>query len=112
LFKASIGRVANLTLRQAGGDRRLWYGVDITQGRLDLEGCDISSESGACVAIHDGADPLLRHNQIHDGKAIGVMVYDDGRGTLEDNDLTDNARVAWDIAEDCRDNVTRARNKE
>ena len=51
-FQASIGRVANLTLRQAGGEGN-WFGVDITQGRLDLEGCDISSQSLACVAIRD-----------------------------------------------------------
>ena len=66
-FQASIGRVANLTLRQAGG-KGTFYGVNITQGRLDLEGCDISSQSLSCVAIHDGADPRLRRNKIHDGK--------------------------------------------
>src|SRR5262249_8024707 len=36
LFQASIGRIANLTLRQAGGEG-MWYGVHITQGRLDLD---------------------------------------------------------------------------
>jgi F-box protein 11 len=82
LFKASIGRVANLTLRQAGGEGD-WFGVDITQGRLDLEGCTISSQSLASVAIRNGADPRLRRNRIQD-----VLVYDSGLGTLEDNDIT------------------------
>ncbi len=49
VFQASIGRVANLTLRQAGGEVN-WYCVDITQGRLDLEGCDIKGQSFACVS--------------------------------------------------------------
>jgi parallel beta-helix repeat protein len=90
-FHASIGRVANLTLRQVGGEGD-WYAVDITQGRLDLEGCDISSQSSACVAIRDGADPRLRRNQIHDStQGGGVYVYDGGLGTLEDNDITGNA---------------------
>ena len=89
-FQASIGRVANLTLRQAGGKDE-WYGVDITQGRLDLEGCDISSQSLSCVAITDGADPRLRRNKIHDGNQSGVNVLDSGLGTLEDNDITGNA---------------------
>jgi parallel beta-helix repeat protein len=92
LFRASIGRVANLTLRQAGGEET-WYAVDITQGRLDLEGCDISSQTSACVAIHNGADPRLRRNLIHDGKQSGVYVYDNGLGTLEDNDITNNTLV-------------------
>ena len=91
VFRASIGRVANLTLRQAGGEKHS-YGVDISQGRLDLEGCDISSQSLACVVIRDGADPRLRRNKIHDGKqGGGVLVFDSGLGTLEDNDITGNA---------------------
>lgn len=85
LFEANIGRVTNMTLQQAGGGG--WYGVDIAQGRLALDSCDISSESLACVGIHDGADPRLRHNRIHDGKQSGVLIYDDGRGTVEDNDI-------------------------
>jgi parallel beta-helix repeat protein len=96
LFQTSIGRVANLTLRQAGGAGK-WFGVDITQGRLDLEGCDISSQNLACVAIRNGADPRLRRNKIHDGAQGGVYVYDDGLGTLEDNDITGNAYTGVEI---------------
>ena len=64
VFKANMGRVANLTLRQTGGEGQ-WYTVDITQGRLELESCDIASQSHAPVAIRNGADPRLGHNQIH-----------------------------------------------
>ncbi len=96
LFQASLGRVANLTLRQAGGEGT-WYGVDITQGRLDLEGCEISGQSLACVAIRDGADPRLRRNKIEGGKASGVFVLDGGLGTLEDNDITGNAYSGVEI---------------
>jgi parallel beta-helix repeat protein len=95
-FRASIGRIANLTLRQAGGEGQ-WYGVDITQGRLELEGCDISSQSLSCVAIRNGADLRLRRNRIHDGKQAGVYVYDSGLGTLEDNDITGNGYAGVEI---------------
>ena len=97
LHKTNMGRVSNLTLRQMGGGD--WYGVDIPQGRLDLEDCDISSEGLPCVAIHGGADPRLRRNRIHDRKAGGVLVYDNGMGTLEDNDLSGNALAGVDIRE-------------
>ena len=89
LFQANTGRVANLTLRQAGG-RGKWFGVNITQGRLDLEGCDISSQSLACIAIVAGADPRLRRNKIHGSPESGVIVYESGLGILEDNDITGN----------------------
>jgi F-box protein 11 len=96
-FQASIGRVANLTLRQAGreGNR---VGVHIVQGRLDLEGCDISSQAGAGVAIQSGADPRLRRNKIHDGKKGGVLVINNGLGTLEENDITGNAFSGVEIS--------------
>jgi len=90
LFRANIGRIANLTLRQAGGGKGQWFGVDITQGRLELEGCDISSQSRSCVVIRDGADPRVRRNHIHAGKHSGVFVYDDALGLLEDNDIHGN----------------------
>ena len=97
LFQTTMGRVSNLTLRQAGeGD---WYGVDIAQGRLELEDCDISSESLACVAIHGGADPRLRRNRVHDGKRSGVLVCENGQGTLGDNDIFGNALAGVEIRE-------------
>ncbi|MFF3327772.1 right-handed parallel beta-helix repeat-containing protein [Streptomyces sp. NPDC002889] len=95
-FQASIGRVTNLTLRQTGGP---WYGVDITQGRLELEGCDISSQGLACVAIRNGADPRLRRNQIHDNSQSGVFVYESGLGVLEDNDITGSTLAGVSIKE-------------
>jgi F-box protein 11 len=97
LFLASIARVANLTLRQAGGNGD-WYAVDITQGRLDLEGCDITSQSAACVAIRNGADPRLRRNHIHDSRQSGVFVFNSGLGTLEDNDISGNNLAGLSIS--------------
>ena len=96
VFRANISRIANLTLRQAGG-KGTWHAVDIGQGRLELEGCDITSHSHACVAIHGGADPRLRRNTIHDSQSVGVWVYDGGLGTLEDNDITANALAGVEI---------------
>ena len=95
LFQTSMGRVTNLTLRQAGGEN--WHAVDISQGRLELEDCDITSQSLACVGIRNGADPRLRRNRIHDGKAGGVLIYRDGLGTLEDNDIFGNANAGVSI---------------
>jgi hypothetical protein len=118
-FRASIGRVANLTLRQA--EAKNPRGVVIYQGRLDLQGCDISSRAGSCVYVKNGADPPGAPHRLHDSKYSGAFVDDAGPGTLEnnnglgmleDNDLTGNGRGAWDIDKDSEPNVTRARYKE
>ena len=89
-FRTSLGRVTNLTLRQFGGGD--FFAVDIGQGRLTLENCRIESDSLAGIAIHgDGADPIIRNNLIHRCRQSGVVVFDNGRGTLEENDIADNA---------------------
>ncbi len=86
LFRANIGRVANLTLRNKTDD---WSCVDVAQGRLVLEDCDITS-LGAGVTIHGGADPLILRNRIHGCGGSGVIVHDSGKGSIEDNDIFGN----------------------
>ena len=97
-FRASIGRVANLTLRQAEAEVAS-RGVYIHQGRLDLEGCDISSRGGSCVYIVNGADPRVRRNKIHASKYSGVFIFNGGLGTLEDNEITGHGLSGVEISE-------------
>ena len=87
-FRTTMGKVSNLTLRQNGGD---FFCVDIAQGRLEMDGCDITNQGLSCVGIHSGADPRIRRNRIHDGKHSGVLVYDNGKGTIEDNEICGNS---------------------
>nr|QNO48901.1 hypothetical protein MOGPJHGO_00003 [Methanosarcinales archaeon ANME-2c ERB4] len=107
LFKTTMGRVTNITLRQMSGG--YWFGVDIAQGRLELEECDITSHGLACIAIHGGADPRLRRNRIHDGKQEGVYVWENGRGVLEDNDIFGNAGVGVLISDGSNPTLRRNR---
>lgn len=87
-FKASGGRIANLTFRLIG--KESCNCIDISCGRLELENCDISSEGEACVAIYGNATPFLRHNQIHDSKGFGVYFSENGGGIMEENELFGN----------------------
>lgn len=95
LFRTAKGIVSNLMLKQMGGG--YFYCVDIWQGVLELNGCDITSNSSACVAIHGKAYPKLRGNKIHDGKMSGIFVYENGQGLIEDNDIFGNAYAGIEI---------------
>jgi parallel beta-helix repeat protein len=83
------GRVANLTLRQVRGGRE-YHAVDVREGRLDLEGCDIRSGSSTGVAVLAGASLRLRGSKIHGSHKSGVLVCDSALATLEDNEITGN----------------------
>jgi F-box protein 11 len=89
VFRASMGRIANLSIIQSGGGQG--YGIEVSQGRIVIEGCDISSRSGAGVALHGGVEASLRRNRIHDGKGSGVLFCRDAQGILEDNEIEGNA---------------------
>ncbi|MBK6929957.1 MAG: hypothetical protein IPH12_03510 [Saprospirales bacterium] len=54
----------------------------------------------------------MRNNQIFENAYQGVWVYENGRGTFENNTLRANKRGAWDIAADCLPNVKRSGNIE
>lgn len=49
------------------------------------------------MEIKTGANPTLRRNRIHDGKQNGVMVWENGQGTLEDNEIFANAFSGMEI---------------
>jgi parallel beta-helix repeat protein len=90
-FQTTIGRIANLTIRQEHdlkGDDVGYNALDISQGRPILENCQLSSTSGSVVYVRGGADPQIAHNKIASlGKKTGVLVVD-GRGLIENNEIS------------------------
>lgn len=50
VFETDFGIVARLTLRQRGTG--FWNCIDCIAGQLNLEACDISSQSLTCISIH------------------------------------------------------------
>lgn len=102
VMRADAGVLRNLTLRgQArsggpGGDG--FFAVDIEHGRPLLDGCDISSDSLACVAIHNpSAAPVVRACRIHHGVAFGVLAFDGAGGLVEACDISENSNVGVSI---------------
>ena len=94
-FRATMGRVSNITFRQIGNTDSPC--VDVGQGRLELETCNVSSQTSAGIGIHSGADPRIRYSNIHDNKKAGIVVSSDGVGTIEENTLFHNGAAGLEI---------------
>ena len=93
LMAADKAVVRGMTLQCiAGRNGKEFFAVDIPRGNLELERCDITSNSLACVAIHGKrSNPTIRDCTIHDSKAsYGVLVQEQGRGTVEDCEIFGN----------------------
>tara|TARA_B100000524_G_scaffold273457_1_gene151295 strand:- start:2345 stop:3826 length:1482 start_codon:yes stop_codon:yes gene_type:complete len=92
-----IARIANMSIKQhrrAGGSSM--SGAVLIKGgaRVTVEECTISSETGHCVVIQ-GVDSFgyIIHNVINNGKGVGVLVCESGKGCVEDNDISFNGRA-------------------
>jgi Right handed beta helix region len=97
LMRTGEAKVRGLTLREEAGisnESQGFFAVDIPQGRLTLEDCDITSNSLSCIGIHnDLTDPVIRRCRIHTGADSGVYVFDAARGTVEDCRIDNNSNV-------------------
>jgi len=102
LMQTDNATVRGLTLRQEQGkadEGEAFFAVDIPQGRLTLEDCDITSRSLSCIGIHnDSADPIIRRCRIHSGADSGIYAFNAAAGVLEECDITGNSNVGVAIA--------------
>jgi parallel beta-helix repeat protein len=64
------------------------------------------------VSIGDGGNPTLRRNRINFNNHEAVSVHAGGAGLVEDNDLSDNIRGAFEIAPGAEGSVSRVGNRE
>ncbi len=94
-MKTDNALVRGLSLRNRAEGR---YAVNIPQGKLRLESCDISSDTLACVGIHGGeAEGVVSYCKIHDGKQGGVYVTENGTGRIENCEIFGNAKAGIEI---------------
>ncbi|MEM7026501.1 MAG: right-handed parallel beta-helix repeat-containing protein, partial [Pseudomonadota bacterium] len=63
-------------------------GFDLAGSALNLEGNRITGAAGTAIRIRDGADPVVRGNQL---EGVGIVVASGGRGTITENAITDAA---------------------
>ncbi len=97
LFDAPKGRIANMTLRQAGGRDRRWYGIDVARGEVEIVDCEITSSSLACIGVHGQSRPIITRCAIHSGAQSGVYFYEDATGLVENCDMYANALHGIDV---------------
>ncbi|MFA7242276.1 MAG: right-handed parallel beta-helix repeat-containing protein [Sulfuricellaceae bacterium] len=107
LFRANMGRIANLTLHRTGGEQVCC--IYITQGRLEVEDCDIMCSGGSGVVVVGGADPRLRRNRIHNCGKNGIVVSGKGIGTFEDNEIYANTHWGVFITDEAHPTLRRNR---
>ncbi len=76
------------------------FAVDIPQGRLVLEDCDISSETLAGIAVH-GAEsrPVIWRCTIHTCKGSGIFFYENSHGMVEECDIAYNTFAGIRVAQ-------------
>ena len=84
--------------------------VDIPQGELVLEDCDIISNSVAGIAIHGRtAKPVIRRARIHDGRSNGLWFYGGAHGIIEDCEIFGTKRAGVRIEDEANPTLRRCK---
>src|SRR5262249_51857654 len=77
------------------------YALEIRQGELLVDGCDITGTGSGGVVIHGPTTrPVLRNCQIHDCQGTGVLVHTNGEGSLEDRQVLANESAGVEIRQE------------
>lgn len=84
----AFGRLQNLALRQCGGEKK--FGINVMAGSLEIDGCEITSASVACIGVKDGAEARVRRCRVHGSPKSGVCFYPGARGVVEECEIYDN----------------------
>lgn len=103
--------IRGLTLNGVGKQNgKSFFAVDISQGELILENCNITSDSLSCIAIH-GADsnPLIKNCLVHDGADSGFYIFDNARGRIEECDVYHNTNDNIAIAQGANPAIKKCR---
>jgi parallel beta-helix repeat protein len=76
------------------------YTIDIPEGCLIVENCDITSQSLACIGIYNPAtQPVIYNCRIHHSQFAGIAVYKNAVGRIEFCDIYANAKPGIAIKE-------------
>jgi hypothetical protein len=93
LAKTKSATVRGLTIvRQAGIDNERSFAVEVAQGQVVVEDCDITCKEGTAIGVHGAAAaPVFRRCTVHDSKYSGFFFYEGGRGAVEECEIVGNA---------------------
>jgi parallel beta-helix repeat protein len=104
--QADQGRITNVTVRHVGS---CCSAIKITNGRLVIEGNDVTSSGISCISIQGGAWPAIHHNRIHGGNQEGIYIAEGASRTIEENDIYENRFAGIAIRADANPKVRRNR---
>jgi nitrous oxidase accessory protein NosD len=90
IVQSDTAILRNLSLRcRSDRAQRLVSCVDVPQGRLILEECDVQSDSGPGVAVHGAAaDAVLRRCHLAHCKQAALQFWDGANALAEDCDVS------------------------
>jgi parallel beta-helix repeat protein len=84
------------------------FSVDVLQGKLVLENCNIDSEMLSCLRIAGPeSDPTIRNCVLRGGSSWGLLVSRDAHGTIEDCTILENTYISVALVRGCNPIIRR-----
>lgn len=98
IFNTASGRVCNISFVQTGVGH--WTCIDIQNGNLVVDSCDMISSTLICVDIHgESTMPTIRRCKIHGCKGTGIFLHGQAQAMIEDSIICNNAMGGVEVCE-------------
>lgn len=98
IFNTASGRVCNVSFVQTGVGH--WTCIDIQNGNLIVDSCDMISSTLICVDIHgESTMPTIRRCKIHGCKGTGIFIHGQAQCIIEDSLICNNAMGGLEVCE-------------
>jgi parallel beta-helix repeat protein len=102
-----VGRISNLSIESA--DHGDVASVEVIDGNLVLEGCEVTGRGRACVRVRDSGEATIRSNQIVSGQGAGVVISGTGWAEVQRNTIARHAFSALEVSGGAQPRVTNNR---
>jgi parallel beta-helix repeat protein len=98
IFNTASGRVCNISFVQSGVGH--WSCLDIQNGNLVVDACDMISSTLICVDIHgESTMPTIRRCKIHGCKGTGIFFHGQAQGIIENNIICNNSMGGVEVCD-------------
>jgi hypothetical protein len=98
IFNTASGRVCNISFVQTGVGH--WTCIDIQNGNLVVDSCDMISSTLICVDVHgESTMPTIRRCKIHGCKGTGIFIHELAQCIIEDSIICNNAMGGLEVCE-------------
>ncbi|MCG7344045.1 right-handed parallel beta-helix repeat-containing protein [Sporosarcina sp. ACRSL] len=108
MMRTEFATVQGITIRQGGQAKEdeHYYAVDLTMGSLSMTDCSITSSIGNGIRIANlGTNPVIQGCEVYENNGIGIFITNEANPSIKDCRIYDNVQNGVLVQENGRGTI-------